>query len=79
MRIVLPAASIDRPCPHPVETERLGSGVHSGEHAPATHEDARQPRWVPIFRFSLKVPPRTYERPALRKALAAFPADTKVS
>ena len=77
MRIVLPAASIDRPCPHPVETERLGSGVHSARAA--THDDARQPRCVPIFRFSLKVPPRTYERPALRKALAAFPADTKVS
>jgi hypothetical protein len=34
---------------------------------------------MPIFAFTLKVPGRTYERPALRKAFAAFAADTKVA
>jgi hypothetical protein len=34
---------------------------------------------MPIFAFRLKVPGRSYERPALRKAFAAFAADTKVA
>jgi len=53
---------------HSQPRERLGA-----------HSYARHPRSTPRFAFRLKVPGRTYERPARRKAFAAFAADTKVA
>jgi len=43
-----------------------------------TQKNARHPRWRRLC-AQIEGVARTYERPALRKPFAAFPADTKVA
>jgi hypothetical protein len=58
--------------------QRMAFTSHRGR-VHATRRNTRHPEWLPAVALKIESLARAYERPALRKPFAAFPADTKVA